>query len=113
METMDINTVAVSGCVFDMGLNPTLKNEFGVAEGKVSVCVGSDKEGVVYDEFYIRAYGKKALFVSKLKDGTMVCISGRLREDIRVNNTGVGTRSKTYINIDVISVVDEKGGSND
>lgn len=113
MEPMDVNTLAVTGRVFDMGLSPSLKNEYGVAEGKISVCVGSDKDGTVYDEFYIRAYGKKSLFMSKLKDGTRVCISGRLREDIRVNNNGAGTRSKTYINVDIISVIDGEGGSND
>ncbi len=58
-----------------------------------------------FEEFNIRAYGKKSRFISGLKDGTFATISGRAREDIRINAHDPSTsRSKTYIDINTIAV---------
>lgn len=104
---MDLNNVVLSGKVFDMGYSPmvTIENS-GVAEGKLSVSVGVKNGEEMYDEFNIRAYGKKADFISSLRDGTFVVIEGVLREDIRVNKDEPNaTRSKTYVNINRLKTV--------
>lgn len=105
---MDLNTICISGRVFDMGFSPTYTQNGGVAEGKISVDVGTIKGETMYEEFCIRSYGKKSVAISRLEDGTPVTIQGRLREDLRVNNDGQGVRSKTYVNIDCIKVMSEK-----
>lgn len=104
---MDLNNVVLSGRVFDMGYNPMLTIEnSGVAEGKLSVSVGVKNGEEMFDEFNIRAYGKKADFISLLRDGTFVVLEGVLREDIRVNSGDPSaTRSKTYININRLKAV--------
>lgn len=105
---MDINTMAITGRVFNVGLHPMLGNKnTNVAEGILMVTTGK-KDGVdTTDEFGIRAYGKKADFVAGLKNGTLVAIQGMIREDIRVNARQPDTvRSKVYINIDRIKVME-------
>ncbi len=58
-----------------------------------------------FEEFNIRAYGKKSKFISELKNGTFVTINGTAREDIRINAHDPSTsRSKTYIDIKTIAV---------
>ena len=103
---MDINTVALSGRIYDICVCPT-RGEFPVVEAKLSVNIGNSKDnGPMYDEFNIRSYGKKSIFISTLKEGTFVTISGRLKEDIRVNADNPNTtRSKTYINIAEIKTI--------
>lgn len=103
---MDINTVTLSGRIYDIGVCPT-KGEFPVVEAKLSVNIGTSKDnGPMYDEFNIRSYGKKSVFISTLKEGTFVTLSGKLKEDIRVNADNPNTtRSKTYINITEIKTV--------
>ena len=98
---MDINTVTLSGHIFDMRTNPT-NGLYPVIEARLSVNVGTDKEGnASYDEFNIRSYGKKNDKIAKLKEGQFVTVSGKLKEDIRVNTLDPNTvRSKTYINIE-------------
>lgn len=98
---MDLNNVVLSGRVFDMGYSPMRNSaNSGVAEGKLSVNIGIKFGEECYDEFNIRAFGKKADFISKLKDGTFVVICGSLHEDIRVNAGEENlTRSKTYVDI--------------
>lgn len=104
---MDINSVTLSGRVFDMRFNPTKDPaRVGVAEGVLMVNVGRDKDGDIMDEFPVRAYGKRSVFVSSLKDGTFVVVNGTLREDVRVNAHDPDTvRSKTYLNIANIKTV--------
>lgn len=103
---MDINTVTLSGRIFDIGICPT-KGEYPVVEAKLSVNIGMSKDnGPMYDEFNIRSYGKKSMFISTLKEGTFVTISGKLKEDIRVNADNPDTtRSKTYVNITEIKTI--------
>ena len=103
---MDINTVTLSGRIYDIGICPT-KGEYPVAEAKLSVNIGMSKDnGPMYDEFNIRSYGKKSMFISTMKEGTFVTLSGRLKEDIRVNADNPNTtRSKTYINITEIKTI--------
>lgn len=103
---MDINTVTLSGRIYDIGVCPT-KGEYPVVEAKLSVNIGNSKDnGPMYDEFNIRSYGKKSVFISTLREGTFVTISGKLKEDIRVNADNPNTtRSKTYININEIKTV--------
>lgn len=99
----NINSTVISGDIFAIGLHDS-KGQYPVLEAKLSVCVGNSlKEGPLYDEFNIRCYGKKSIDIAKLKEGTHVVISGKLKEDIRVNaNDPTTTRSKTYINIENI-----------
>lgn len=107
---MDMNSVAITGRVYDMGLSPMLTQELNVAEGKISVEVSAGKDGPETDEFSIRAYGKKADFIGRLKDGTPVCVQGYLREDLRVNGSAPTTvRSKVYINVNVLKVMENRG----
>lgn len=108
---MDLNNVTLSGRVFDMRFNPTYNpTDVGVAEGKISVMVGRRKDEDVFEEFNIRAYGKKSEDISLIQDGTFVTLSGRLREDIRVNSSDPNTtRSKVYVNIDCIKYPAHKG----
>ena len=103
---MDINQVALTGRIYDIGVSPT-KTEYPVVEAKLSVNIGNSKDnGPMYDEFNIRSFGKKSVFISTLKEGTYVSISGKLKEDIRVNADNPNTtRSKTYINIDIIKTL--------
>ena len=103
---MDINTVCLTGRIINIGVCPTT-GLYPVVEAKLSVNVGNSKDsGPMYDEFNIRSYGKKSDFIATIKEGTFVMISGKLKEDIRVNadypNT---TRSKTYINIETIKTI--------
>lgn len=100
---MDINSTCLSGRIYSIGVCET-RSEYPVVEAKLSVNIGTDRNGdAAYDEFNIRSYGKKSLVMAKLKEGTFVTISGRLKEDIRVNADNPNTtRSKTYINIDTI-----------
>lgn len=112
---MDINTVTLSGRIYDIGSSPT-KGVYPVVEAKLSVNIGNSRDnGPMYDEFNIRSYGKKSVFISTLREGTFVTISGKLKEDIRVNASDPNTtRSKTYINIDVIKTHGmEEGDYND
>lgn len=103
---MDINSVVLTGRIYDIGVCPT-KGLYPVVEAKLSVNVGNSKDnGTMYDEFSIRSYGKKSVFISTLKEGTFVTILGKLKEDIRVNASDPSTtRSKTYINIETIKTV--------
>jgi len=104
---MDINVVVLSGRVFDMGYNPRKDpRQYGVAEGKLMVGMGKREDGKeAFEEFNIRAYGKKSKFISELRNGTFVTINGRAREDIRINASNPETsRSKTYIDIQTIAV---------
>lgn len=97
-----------------MNYNPTISNEYGVAEGKISANVGRVKDEKVFEEFNIRAYGKKSEFISNLPDGTYVVITGRLREDIRVNARNPNTtREKIYINIDSLRTMSSMEEDND
>lgn len=103
---MDINTVALTGRIYDIGVSPT-KGEYPVVEAKLSVNIGNSRDnGPMYDEFNIRSFGRKSVFISTLREGTFVSIVGKLKEDIRVNATDPNTtRSKTYINIDIIKTL--------
>lgn len=103
---MDINSVCLSGRIYDIGVCPT-KGLYPVVEAKLSVNIGNSKDnGAMYDEFNIRSYGKKSVFTSTLKEGTFVTIHGKLKEDIRVNADNPNTtRSKTYVNIENIKTL--------
>lgn len=105
---MDINTVCLSGRIYNIGVSPT-KGLYPVVEAKLSCCIGNNKEtGAMFDEFNIRSYGKKSVKLASLKEGTTITISGKLKEDIRVNADNPDTvRSKTYINIDTVKVLEE------
>ena len=99
---MDINTICLSGRIFDIRVCPT-KGLYPVVEAKISVNVGTDKVSgeSMYDEFNIRSYGKKNMKIMQIKSGTFVSVQGKLKEDIRVNALNPDTvRSKTYINIE-------------
>ena len=112
---MDINNVHLSGRIYDIGVCPT-KGQYPVVEAKLSVNIGNSKDnGPMYDEFNIRSFGKKSVFISILKEGTFVVIEGKLKEDIRVNADNPDTtRSKHYINIETIKTLDMgKGDVND
>ena len=99
----DINTVCLTGRLYDIGIHPT-NGRYPVVEAKISVIVGNSKDnGPLFDEFNIRSFGKISLFISKIEEGTYVMVSGKLKEDIRVNADNPETvRSKTYINIEKI-----------
>lgn len=101
---MDVNMFTLSGRVFDMRHSLMRNPEMGgVAEGKISVKIGTKNGEEMIDEFFIRAYGKRAEYIGSLADGTPVLITGRVREDIRVNSDNTGTvRSKTYFNISTL-----------
>lgn len=103
---MDINTVCLTGRIYKIGVCPTT-GPYPVVEAKISVNVGNSKDnGALFDEFNIRSYGKKSDFISTIKEGTFVMISGKLKEDIRVNADNPETvRSKTYINIETIKTI--------
>lgn len=100
---MDINNVVLTGVIHDIGFSPT-KSMYDVMEARLTVCVGhTNGEGDLYDEFNIRAFGKKTADMKYIKDGSFVTISGKLKEDIRVNADNPNTtRSKIYVNIDMI-----------
>ena len=103
---VDINTVTLSGRIYDIGVSPTTGG-YPVVEAKLSVNIGNSRDnGPMYDEFNIRSYGKKSVFISTLREGTFVTITGKLKEDIRINAENPNTtRSKTYINIDIIKTL--------
>lgn len=104
---MDVNVVVLSGRVFDMGYSPLKDGSGGVAEGRLMVVQGKKNGEEIADEFGIRAYGKKADFVSGIRDGTMVTVQGTMREDLRVNTSQPDTvRSKVYVNVDTIKVME-------
>lgn len=104
---MDFNAITISGRLFDMGYNPTKDENSGVAEGKLAVVIGNRGDEELIDEFNVRAYGKKSKFISGIRNGTLVMISGRMREDIRVNRDNPDTvRSKIYIDIDVLKIME-------
>lgn len=100
---MDINHVCLSGRIFNIGVNAT-NGEYPVIEAKLLVNIGKDREDEpIYSEFNIRSYGKKSLVLADIKENTFVTISGRLKEDVRVNTFNPSTtRSKTYINVETI-----------
>lgn len=102
---MDINSVVLTGVIHSIGVNPT-KGLYPVVEARLTVCVGhTEGEGDLFDEFNIRAFGKKTTGMTYIKEGTSVTIQGKLKEDIRVNADNPNTtRSKTYVNIDNIKV---------
>lgn len=102
----DINSVHLTGRIYDIGVCPT-SGEYPVVEAKLSVNIGNSRDnGPMYDEFNIRSFGKKSVFISTLKEGTFVMISGKLKEDFRVNADNPSTtRSKTYVNISDIKTV--------
>lgn len=99
----NINVVTISGRVHAIGLHETKNNSY-VAEARLSVEVGNSlAQGALYDEFNIRAYGKNAVKFGKIEEGSYIVVSGKLKEDIRLNADNPNTtRSKTYINVDVV-----------
>lgn len=102
---MDINSVTLTGVIHDIGFSQT-KGLYPVMEARLTVCVGhTNGEGDLFDEFNIRAFGKKTAGMNYIKEGTFVTIQGKLKEDIRVNADNPNTtRSKVYVNIDNIKV---------
>lgn len=106
---MDINTVCLSGRIHDIGVNET-RGEYPVVEAKLQTNIGKDRDNnTVFDEFNIRSYGKKSLILASLEEFTFVTISGKLKEDIRVNTFNPSTtRSKTYINVDTVKTFENK-----
>ena len=108
---MDINSVTLSGRVYDMGFNPTINpSAIGVAEGKLRVVTSRDGDkNKVVSEFSIRAYGKKSVWISGVEDGTMVAVQGVICEEKRVNASDpTTTRSKVYIDIACMKVLGER-----
>ena len=100
---MDVNMVCLTGIIHDIGFSET-KGLYPVMEARLTVCVGHTAgEGDLFDEFNIRAFGKKTASMAHIKEGASVTIQGKLKEDIRVNADNPNTtRSKVYINIDNI-----------
>ena len=112
---MDINNVVLSGRLFDIGVNES-RTGYPVVEARLSCNVGVNKDGEeMFDEFKVRSYGKKSVFISTLKEGTYVVIEAIAKEDIRVNADNPNTtRSETYFNIQKIKTVGmTKGDMND
>ena len=101
----NINMVCISGRIHDIGMNETT-GKYPVMEAKLSVEVGNSlNNGPMYDEMNIRAYNKVAMRFSGIGEGTKIVISGKLKEDLRINSRDPGTvRSKHYINIDTVEV---------
>lgn len=110
----DINSIYLSGRIYDIGVCPT-KGLYPVVEAKLSVNIGNTKDGgPMYDEFNIRSFGKKSTFISTLKEGTYVVIEGKLKEDIRINADNPNTtRSKHYVNIKSIKTLGMGEGEDD
>lgn len=102
---LDINTVCLTGIIHDIGFSPT-KGPYPVFEARLTVCVGhTDNEGDLFDEFFVRAFGRKTASMTYIQEGSSVTIQGKLKEDIRVNADNPNTtRSKIYVNIDNIKV---------
>lgn len=110
---MDINSVVISGRVYGMGFSPTIDpKHVGVAEGILRTVKSVNKDGVErVSEIPIRAYGKKALWMSRIPDDTSVTAQGNLCEDIRINSEDPRTsRSKIYIDVICMKTL---GGRND
>lgn len=101
----NINMVCISGCIHDIGINETT-GKYPVMEAKLSVEVGNSLvNGPMYDEMNIRAYNKVATRFIGMAEGTKIVVSGKLKEDLRLNSDNPNRiRSKHYINIDVVEV---------
>lgn len=95
---MDMNSVTLSGRVFGMRLaRPKGADKYGMAEGRIVVTSSRRKDADVSEEFVIRSYGKKAKFLSGLKDGTFAVVMGRLVEDERFKHSP--DRHASYVNV--------------
>lgn len=105
----DINKVCLTGHI---GKDPEIKFfdsgkcvvNFSVA---VSEWAGKEK-GEITHWFDCRAWGKKAEFIGEYaKSGSLVMIDGRLGVDSYKAQDGTN-RTKVYINVDEIKVVEKK-----
>jgi single-strand DNA-binding protein len=105
----DINQVCLTGHI---GKNPEIKYfESGHVVVNFSVAVsewaGQNKGEITY-WFDCRAWGRKAEFIGEYaKSGSLVMINGRLAVDSYKAQDGTN-RTKTYINVDEIKVVEKK-----
>lgn len=105
----DINNVFISG---NVGQNPALKFfDSGKCVCNFSVAVdewAGQTKGTVTNWFDCRAWGKKAEYIGEYaKSGSLVMVGGRLGVDNYQAQDGT-KRSKVYINVEEIKIVDKK-----
>ena len=105
----DINNVFISG---NVGQNPSLKFfDSGKCVCNFSVAVdewAGQTKGTVTNWFDCRAWGKKAEYIGEYaKSGSLVMVGGRLGVDNYQAQDGT-KRSKVYINVEEIKIVDKK-----
>lgn len=105
----DINFVSITG---NVGQNPSLKFfDSGKCVCNFSVAVdewAGQTKGTVTNWFDCRAWGKKAEYIGEYaKSGSLVMIGGRLGVDNYQAQDGT-KRSKVYINVEEIKIVDKK-----
>lgn len=95
---MDMNSVILSGRLFGMNfIRLNGADKYGMAEGRIVVTSSRRKDDEVQEEFVVRSYGKKARFLSGLKDGTFAVVMGRLVEDDRFKYSP--DRHVSYVNV--------------
>lgn len=102
---MDINTVCLSGHVFNVKVVPS-KGVYPMVEARLSVLTGTDANGDnMYNDFLIRSYGKKNTKIANLSEGDFVTVHGKLK---RCNaEEGAGPLSgKTYVSVETLKFLE-------
>lgn len=102
---MDINTICLSGHVYNVKVIP-LKGDYPMVEARLSVHTGTDKNGDnVYSDFLICSYGKKNIKISSLHEGDFVTVHGKLKRNEAEKGEG-SLSSKTYISVDTLKFLE-------
>lgn len=102
---MDINTVCLSGHVFNVKVVPS-KGVYPMVEARMSVLVGTDENGDnMYNDFLIRSYGKKNVKIANLSDGDFVTIHGKLKKG-KADAGSSPFSGKTYVSVDTMKFLD-------
>lgn len=102
---MDINTICLSGHVYNVKVVPS-SGAYPMVEARLSVHTGTDENGDnMFCDFLIRSYGKKNLKISSLHDGDFVTVHGKLKRS-KVEAGSGSLSGKTYISIDTLKFLE-------
>ncbi len=102
---MDINTICLSGHVYDVKILPT-SGIYPVVEARLSVHTGTDENGEnMFCDFLIRSYGKKNTKVASMRDGDFVTVHGKLKRS-KAETGSSPLSGRAYISVDTLKFLE-------
>lgn len=102
---MDINTICLSGHVYNVKVAPS-NGAYPMVEARLSVHTGTDENGNnMFCDFLIRSYGKKNTKISSLRDGDFVIVHGKLKRS-KVEVGASPMSGKTYVSVETLKFLE-------